>query len=438
MKPYPKYRDSGVEWIGEIPEHWQVTQLKHQTDFINGCAFKPDTWADDGVPIIRIENLNGGEDFNRFKGEVAERFHVKQGDLLFAWSGNIGTSFGPFLWEKDGLFYLNQHIFRLAGYRMQKTFFFWLLKALTRYVESQAHGIIGMVHVTRGELGGTRIPEMTPAEQSSIAGFIDAKTAEVDELIEKKRRQIELLKEYRASVISEAVTKGLNPNVRMKDSGVEWIGQIPEHWSVCKVKHVAESLQTGPFGSQLHSEEYVEDGIPLVNPAHMSGGCIVPDRMCSVSATVFQRLSRHRLNAGDVVFARRGELGRCALVTAKEDGWLCGTGSIRLRLLLDKVNPAYLIHFLGTPGVGQSLSLESVGTTMENLNTGIIAGLWLCLPPLSEQTKVTEHIVETSRSVDLLTSTVMGQIEQLQSYRTSLISEAVTGKIDVRDWARAS
>ena len=108
---YPKYKASGVEWLGEVPQHWEVTPLKHLAEFINGDAFKPTEWAESGTPIIRIQNLNGSDDFNYFDGEVEPRYLVHDGDLLFGWSGNRGTSFGPFLWRKTEVCALNQHIF---------------------------------------------------------------------------------------------------------------------------------------------------------------------------------------------------------------------------------------------------------------------------------------------------------------------------------------
>ena len=110
---YPSYRESGVDWVGVVPKSWDVKPLKHLADFVNGEAFKPAEWSDSGTPIIRIQNLNGGDDFNCYGGDVHPRHHVQKGDLLFGWSGNRGTSFGPFLWPREGLHYLNQHIFKV-------------------------------------------------------------------------------------------------------------------------------------------------------------------------------------------------------------------------------------------------------------------------------------------------------------------------------------
>lgn len=190
---YPEYKDSGVEWLGEVPVHWAVVPLKHLAEFINGDAFKPTDWAEAGIPIIRIQNLNGSAEFNYYDGIVEDRYLVRDGDLLFGWSGNRGTSFGPFIWRWQEVCALNQHIFRVVPRSVDKGELYWVLKAVTAHVEDQAHGIIGMVHVTKGDLGAIGVPTPPISEQTRIARFLDAETAKIDALVEEQRRLIELL-----------------------------------------------------------------------------------------------------------------------------------------------------------------------------------------------------------------------------------------------------
>lgn len=206
LDPAAKLKPSGVEWLGDVPEHWELKPFKHLTRFLNGMAFKPDQWSDEGCPIIRIENLNGGTSFNCFNGEVPHRYHVRQGDLLFGWSGNRGTSFGPFLWWREGLHYLNQHIFKLHAYKCDKNWFYWTLRSLTKYMEEEAHGIIGMVHITKGKLGAVKIPAPPPGEQRAIARFLDEETEKIEDLESVVREAIASLELLRASIISAAVT----------------------------------------------------------------------------------------------------------------------------------------------------------------------------------------------------------------------------------------
>jgi type I restriction enzyme S subunit len=206
LDPNVPMKASGVEWLGKIPAHWTTKPLKHVAEFINGFAFKPDEWGLEGTPIIRIENLNAGEDFNYTARELPAKYCADEGDLLFGWSGNRGTSFGPFLWWRAGRHYVNQHIFRVVNFDVDKMWLYWMLRGVTFYVEKQAHGIIGMVHITRGELGSIPVPLLPLEEQQQIAQYLDTETTQIDTLIAKVRDGIERLKEYRTALISAAVT----------------------------------------------------------------------------------------------------------------------------------------------------------------------------------------------------------------------------------------
>jgi len=206
LDPNVPTKDSGIEWLEEIPAHWQVKPLKHMTEMTNGFGFKPSGWGDQGIPIIRIENLNLGTEFNYTTRRVDPRFEVGYGDLLFGWSGNRGTSFGPFVWRRRGKYYLNQHIFRLSGYDCDAGWLYWALKGVTFYVEKQAHGIIGLVHITRKDFGAISLPVVPVDEQRSIAEFLDRETAKIDGLAAKVSEAIDQLREYRTALISAAVT----------------------------------------------------------------------------------------------------------------------------------------------------------------------------------------------------------------------------------------
>ena len=207
LDPDAPMKDTSVEWLGEIPAHWEVKRLKYLADFINGAAFNPAEWATEGTPIIRIQNLNGGDDFNYTTRKLPAKYVSQEGELLFGWSGNRGTSFGPFLWSRKGEYYVNQHIFRVLPLDVTKEWFYWALKAVTFHVERQAHGIIGIVHITREELGAIYIPTIpSVSEQESIAAFLNRETAKIDALVSKVRKAIDHLKELRTALISTAVT----------------------------------------------------------------------------------------------------------------------------------------------------------------------------------------------------------------------------------------
>ncbi|MFE7364304.1 restriction endonuclease subunit S [[Kitasatospora] papulosa] len=185
-----------LPYAASLPNSWEVVPLKHLATLNNGYIFKSENWADDGTPIIRIENLNGSEKFNYSKHPVDEKYWVHTEDLLFAWSGNPGTSFGPFRWHKPGLHFLNQHIFNVSVTGCDKNWMFWALKAATHWIERElTSGMIGMVHVTKEDLRNVPIPIPPREEQRRIAQFLDSEVGKIDDLLAKKRRLVMLLNE---------------------------------------------------------------------------------------------------------------------------------------------------------------------------------------------------------------------------------------------------
>ena len=210
-QPYPACKPSGVEWLGAVPAHWEVRRLKRLTKFVNGFAFKPADWKAAGVPIIRIENLNGSNKFNHTdRTDLPDELLIHPQDLLFAWSGNRGTSFGSFAWDREFPAFLNQHIFKLTDYDLDRRYFFYLLQSVTKHVEDNAHGIIGLVHITKPALGATCVPLAGRPEQAEIAEALDAATSNVGRVIEFVEAQIQLLNEYRTRLIADIVTGKLD------------------------------------------------------------------------------------------------------------------------------------------------------------------------------------------------------------------------------------
>ncbi len=441
-KPYPAYKDSGVEWLGEIPAHWEVKRLKFAAAFFGGgTPYKEnlDYWtgnipwvspkdmkseiiydAEDHITEEAIENSS-----TRLVQPGAVLIVVRSGILRH--SIPVAINIRPVAMNQDMKALMSRPFLKpeylasvIRGY--QKALLVeWRKEGAT--VESIEYELLANTSCS--------IPPLS--EQQAIITFLDRETARISTLIAKKERLIELLQEKRAALISHAVTKGLDPTVPMKDSGIEWLGEIPAHWEVKRVRDITELLQTGPFGSQLHSSDYSPYGIPVINPSHLKDGYIYPDWDCAVNEETLSRLLRHELRKGDIVFARRGEMGRCALVTEKEAGWLCGTGSLLMRPRVTLAAPAFLNKVLSTEGVKDWLLLESVGSTMDNLNSNILSRIPLPIPPLSEQYTIVNYLEGETAKIDALISRIREGIEKLKEYSAALISAAVTGKIDVRE-----
>jgi type I restriction enzyme S subunit len=440
-KRYPEYTDSGVEWLGEVPAGWELKRLKYYCQMNPSKSEVSSVPKDTQVSFLPMELI--GEDGalslsqNRLIEDVWEGYtYFRDGDVVIAKITPCFENGKGALCDdlKNGIAFGTTELYVLRPQDKVTPEFLFLV------TRSQPFRKIGADFMT-GTAGQKRVPDdfirnfligVPPLpEQQAIAAFLDRETARLDALIEKKQRFIELLEEKRQALITQAVTKGLDPDVEMKDSGVEWLGEVPVGWVVSRLGLISESLQTGPFGSQLHSSDYIEDGIPVINPSNIRDGAVVPDPKCTVDDKTLKRLKRHRLAEGDIVFARRGDMGRCASINSETEGFLCGTGCIRIRLN-QNTYPEFLRAYLSTPGVKSYLLVESVGSTMDNLNTNILSRVPIVSPSFDEQKTIMKNLSARINKVDKIFLNVKESIEKLHEYRTALISAAVTGKIDVR------
>lgn len=427
-KPYSEYKDSGVIGLNRIPIDWHAQRVKFLFYLGRGRVISQEEVVAEGMyPVYSSQTKDNG-----CLGYI-ETFDFDCKQITWTTDGaNAGTVF-----LREG----KHNCTNVCGTLQPKSesnnleFFLYCLQYLTQfYKRPDTNG----AKIMNGEMGEVFISLPSRCEQDIIRDFLVHETAKIDTLIEKQQQLIQLLKEKRQAVISHAVTKGLSSlkggaNAKMRDSGVEWLGEVPEHWVVAQLKFNTLEMQTGPFGSQLHAEDYVDDGVPLVNPAHMTDGKIVPDPKVSVDQETWSRLSRHQLFEGDLIFARRGELGRCAVVTKGEEGWLCGTGSLKAKLN-ERLVPEYSYLLITSDGVVSELSLESKGSTMENLNTETLGRVRLPVPPVSEQREILGYVKSVSGKYGLLIDKASSAIELIKERRAAIISAAVTGKIDVRDW----
>jgi type I restriction enzyme S subunit len=447
-KPYPAYKDSGVEWIGSVPEHWSVKRLRHVARFKNSNVDKKSYDGQQHVRLCNYTDVYYNEFINRnlnFMPSTAsldeiEQFSLKKGDVIITKDSEDPSDIGiPAIVSDD----LNGVV---CGYHLTliRDNDFETSRIIHRALQAkptQAHFFVEAPGVTRyglnqDAIGDTPICLPPPQERKNLADHIDRETARIDALIAKKTRFIELLKEKRSALITHALTKGLDPSVKMKDSGVEWIGEVPEHWVIGRLSDFCSSISTGPFGTSLGVGDYVEDGIPVINPSHMIDGACVPDSLVTVSDATAERLAFWKLRAGDIVAARRGELGRAAIITNRECGWICGTGSLRLTPSPARVFPGYLYSVLQSNYARAWLDRESVGSTMPNLNESLIGRLPVTMPPsTSEQVTLLRGLDQQEQRVASLIANTKRSIDLLKERRSAFITAAVTGQIDLRESA---
>ena len=442
---YQKYKAAGIPWLEEIPAHWATPSLGQVSNLSKGSGGNKEDEKASGIPCVRYGDLYTTHKYfiehtrSFIADEAATNYtRIRCGDVLFAASGETLEEIGKsavnlisgtaYCGGDVILFQRSQELLpKYAGYMLDSP-------PITHQKAIMGRGFT-VYHIYGKHLRYLRIPIPPVEEQTAIVRFLDHTDEQIQRYIAGKERLIALLHEQRQALVHQAVTRGLDPNVRLKPSGVEWLGDVPEHWSIRTLGQIAGSFRTGPFGSMLHQSDYIEGGTPVINPIHIRGGVIVEDPNCSVSETVADRLSGYRLAQHDLIFSRRGDLGRCALVQDRESTWICGTGSIRVRIKYDDIEPKFLIQALQAPGVGEHLSLVSVGATMNNLNTGILKSVPILVPPLQEQGELLEYIGRQSRGATVSITRAHQQIELIEEYRTRLIADVVTGQLDVREAA---
>ena len=273
--------------------------------------------------------------------------------------------------------------------------------------------------------------------QEKIAKYINSKVSALDKLLIEKERLIVLLEEKRQAIITQIVTKGLNPNVKMKDSGVEWIGEIPEHWEIIILKYLLKSgwegIKIGPFGSALKLEMMADIGFKVYGQENLiKDDFTLGNRF--LSQELFEELSNYEVLKGDVLVSMMGTIGKCKVVPEDIDRGIMDSHLIRMRFNENRVMPDYIALIITEAKyIKEQFTLYSKGSIMSGLNSSIIKSLNIVLPPIDTQKEILQNVEVKEEIILKIINDTKEQIKLLKEYRQSLIYEAVTGKIDVRD-----
>lgn len=442
MKAYQEYKDSGINWVGKLPSHWNAMPLKYAV-IVNREALTEQIEDDFELQYIDIGNVNE-------RGIINPPERMKFVDApsrarrIIAKNDTIISTVRTYLKAVAFIESDDKNLIASTGFATLTSLARTYPKYLYYLVSSQ-----GFVDTVSANSTGVSYPAITSTElaqitawlpplpeQQAIADFLDRKTAQIDTLIEKKGRQIDLLQEQRTALINHAVTKGLNPKVKMKDSGVEWLGEIPSHWEVKRIKHLVQSkknaIKTGPFGSQLTNADMMGTDVKVYNQRSVIDNDFVSGDNY-VSLEKFQQLKEFEIYAGDILITTRGTIGRCAIFPENMDRGILHPCLIRLQLDENLILKEYLIGFIQDSVLfKQSIFFESNATTIEVIYSGTMKQVLVPVPPVEEQQKIVEYLTELKNKVQLANEKLEKEISLLQEYRTALISEAVTGKFDVR------
>lgn len=436
---YPAYKDSGIEWLGEIPEHWEVRRLKSLCSRYAqyGANVPASRYWTSGVRFVRTTDIgNHGELTGTgvfLPEDLVSDYVLADGDLLISRSGTIGRSF---LYERR-----THGPCAYAGYLVRFVPTPALLSRYAFYYTKSRPFVdfVGMMAIssTIDNVNGEKyahcpLPLPLTSEQAEIIGFLDQETAGIDTLIAKQRELIHQLNEKRTALISHAVTKGLDPDVPMKDTGVEWLGEIPAHWEVRRLKECATVSLSNVDKKSVEGEASVW----LCNYMDVYHQERIDAQVDFMAATATQsQIRRFSLRKGDVLITKDSEtwtdIAVPALVSEDLLNVLCGYHLALVRPRSSCVG-AFLAHAIRAIGPRDQYQVSANGITRFGLTANAIRGSVLPIPPTSEQQAIADHLDRETAKIDALTTKITESIGLLTEYRTALISAAVTGKIDVR------
>ena len=454
LKPYPKYKDSGIEWLGEVPEGWEVKKLKYVAHVEMGQSPESDFYNKDGngVPF-----LQGNADFKEIYPQpqvwtIEGNKYSKKDDILISVRAPVGE-----INISDNRYAIGRGLVALRFCeKFNFKFYYYLFNKAKNYFDSVSTGTT-YTSVSTDDIKNISVVVPPKEHQITIATFLDQKTAKIDKLIKKNETLVELLKEKRQASISHAVTKGIPPHpnplprgergllhcpaplmgggegegvkrdLKMKDSGIEWIGEIPEGWEVKKLKYVSvvnpEALgESTPLDFEI---KYVdisnvnEEG--LINNPELMSFSDAPSR------------ARRIIKKGDVIVSTvRTYLKAIAYFSNPESNMIVSTGFAVLRATKTML-PKFLYYFVRANFFVDSIMANSVGVSYPAINSSVLSGLTVLLPDKNEQTAIADYLDKETKNIDKTIQKIQTQIATLKEYRQALISNVVTGKVRVYD-----
>lgn len=415
MKKYDSYIDSGIQWIGEIPSQWKTKRLKFFAKICNGQDHKAVNEEAGMYPIYG----SGGQ-----FGAANEYLYDKPSVLL----GRKGTIDKPRyvehpFWTVDTAYYT-----KVLQCNDTK-FFYYLCTTINFELYKYGSAIPSM---TQGTLNDIVFCSPSFEEQIAIANYLDQKTAQIDDLIAKKERLIQLLEEERTAIINQAVTKGLDLTVPMKDSGIEWLGEIPAHWEVKSFRFCIDILTdytaNGSFASLAENVTYYDSGYSrLVRLTDLRVDLLNEGLYVDEHAHNF--LKKSELFGGEILIANVGAYaGLVMQMPIMEGKFTLGPNMFLVRL---NQNTEFFLTQLNAPFCAEQLKMMSVSSAQPKLNKENIRQLKVITPPIEEQNLIANHILKEKSRIETITAKTQQEIELLKEYKTALISEVVTGKVDV-------
>ena len=436
FRRYPAYKDSGVEWLGEIPAHWKVERLKYLAT-LNDEALAESTDPNFGMAYVDIGSVDAAAGITETEAIVFEkapsraRRLVRNGDVIVSTVRTYLRAIAAIEAPEPNVI-VSTGFAVIRPRQLQSSFASYALRA-PHFVERVVANSVGVSYpaINAGNLACFPIAYTSVDEQRAIATVLDRETARIDGLVERKERLIELLQEKRTALITRAVTRGLDPNVPMKDSGVEWLGGIPAHWEVKKLGYVT-NIGNGSTPNRNEERYWVDGSHPWLTSAKINEGVIATADQF-VTDVAFRECHLPSVTAGSVLVAITGEgqtRGRAALLS------IDSTISQHLAYITPscrEINAGFLVRLFEARYEWLREESSGSGSTRAALTCEFLRSARLAFPPRGEQRAITAFLDRDTAKIDALIAKVRQAMDHLKEFRTAFISAAVTGKIDVRE-----
>jgi type I restriction enzyme S subunit len=443
--PYPRYRSSGVDWLGDVPDHWQIKRLKYSAT-MNDEALAETTHSDFELRYVDIGSVDAvdgivvQEEMIFQSAPSRARRVVREGDTIVSTVRTYLRAIAPVRNPPDNLIVSTGFAVVRPG-SVNPGYLSYALRE-SSFVETIVAKSVGVSYpaVNASEVATIPIPLPSHYEQQAIAHFLDAETARLDALVAKKRELIEKLKERRSALISRTVTRGLppeaaraaglNPNPKLKPSGIEWLGEIPEHWEMLQYRRITKRVDVGIAEAATHA--YVDEGVPIVRSTNIKNRKVNTDDLLFIDQEFAARLTSKALRTGDIVTTRTGaNLGVSAIIPPELHLAQCFT--LLISTLRPGCAPRFYNAFMNADPGKTHFAMTAWGAGQPNISVPILQEMPCVQPPPIEQVEMADYLDRETNKIDRMVAKVEEAIECLQEYRSALITAAVTGKIDVRN-----
>jgi type I restriction enzyme, S subunit len=439
LQPYQEYKDSGVPWLGTIPAQWEVRRTKlllREVDSRSSNGKEQLLRVSQYTGVTQRKAIDGSDSPDTRAASLVGYKRVTPNDLviniMLAWNGSMGVS------RYDGIASPAYCVYRFKD--GSRPWYYHELLRLPLYkgrIKTASTGVVeSRLRLYSDDLGRIEAIQPPPEDQDAIVRFIDHANARLERAIRAKRKVIALLHEQKKAIIHRAVTRGLDPSVPLKPSGIAWLGDIPKHWELMRVKFTSRKISKGDTPSNL-GREFVENGpVSFIKIENIGDGEIIETPVHKIDFETHRLLRRSQLQENDIVYAISGATTGKAAIIRKHHLPANTNQAVAFIRPNDRILPSYLVTWLHGAALKKAMWLQTVQSAQPNLSMEELGNLPFIVPPKTEQSDILAHLHHETSPFDTAINHLEREIELLREYRTRLVADVVTGKLDVRPAAR--